>query len=35
MKVVIEKYVFTEPEELLVCAGVIESVGLYRPELSW
>ena len=28
-KVVIEKDVFTEPEELLVCGGVIESVLVY------
>ena len=28
-KVVIEKDLFTEPEELLVCVGVIESVLIY------
>ena len=35
MKVVIEKDVFTEPEELLVCVGAIESVSSYRTEPSW
>ena len=33
-KVVIEKDVFTEPEELLVCVGVIESVLIYSGRNS-
>ena len=33
-KVVIEKDVFTEPEELLICVGVIESVLVYTGRNS-
>ena len=34
MKAVIEKDVFTEPEELLVCVGVIESMLIYTGRNS-
>ena len=34
MKIVIEKDVFTEPEELLVCVGVIECVLIYTGRNS-
>jgi len=34
MKVVIEKDVFTEPEELLVCVSAIESVLIYTGRNS-
>ena len=34
MKIVIEREVFTEPEELLVCVGAIESVLIYSGRNS-
>jgi len=34
LKVVIEKDIFTEPEELLICVGAIESVLIYSGQNS-